>query len=247
MLQPDMDSVGLMQINCDVKQERADLSDDGGNRGSCHTESGKAKESEDQDRIEDDVDHAAGAQQIHGNLHFSDPLENLFKRNLQQGAEGEAEHDVCIVAGILQYGRIIREQREERFGDKDPCQDEEDTVNDGQCNAERGGAVCLFLFSGSEVDGNGRSNPNTYSDGDGDDGVLERIGKRNGSQGICPQPRYIDAVHNIIERLDEHGEHHRYRHGDQKGEYGFCLHETVICFHNKMKSFLRSAVPLLLM
>ena len=177
-----------MQIDCDVEQERADLSDDSCNRRSCDAEPGKAEEPEDQDRIEDDIDHAAGAQQIHSDLHFADSLEDLFKRNLQQGAEGEAEHDICIIAGVLQYSRIIREQREEGFGDKNSCQDEEDTVHNGQRDADCGGAVRFFLISGAEVDGDGGGDPDPHSDGDGDDGVLQRIGKRNGSQGVGTQP-----------------------------------------------------------
>ena len=243
----DAHGVSFSQVDCDIQQKRADLPDDGGDRCSCSAEPGKSEKSEDEDRIKDDVDHTAHAQQIHGDLHFSDPLEDLLKCDLQQCAEGKAEHNVCIVAGVLQYYRIIREKRQERSGDKDPCKDEEDAVEHGQRDAERGGAVRFLLIAGSKMNGYGGADPHPDAYGNRDDGVLERVSERDRSQRICPQPGYIDAVHDIVKRLDQHGEHHRNRHGDQKRKYRFCLHKSIFRFHNKILSMVRGRGACLLL
>ncbi len=119
-----MNRVRLSQVDCHVQQKSADLPNDCGDRRAGDSEPGKSEKSEDEDRIQDDIDHTSDTQQVHRDLHFADSLEDLFKSDLQQSAEGKAENDVCIVAGILQYGRIVGEQGQEGAGDEDARQDE---------------------------------------------------------------------------------------------------------------------------
>ena len=57
----DTDCIGASQIDGNVEQERPDLSDDCGDSGSGNAEGGKSEETEDQDRIQYDIDNAPGA------------------------------------------------------------------------------------------------------------------------------------------------------------------------------------------
>ena len=47
--------------------------------------------------VKDDIDHASHDQQIHGDFHLSDPLEDLLKRDLEKGTKGKAQDNVQAI------------------------------------------------------------------------------------------------------------------------------------------------------
>lgn len=61
----------------------------------------ETEQSEDQDRIEYNIDDTAGDEKVHCNLHFTDSLEDLFKCNLKKRAERKAKYDFRI------YGCVV--------------------------------------------------------------------------------------------------------------------------------------------
>lgn len=67
----------------------------------CNAKRRETEQSEDQDRIEYNIDDTAGDEKVHCNLHFTDSLEDLFKCNLKKRAERKAKYDFRI------YGCVV--------------------------------------------------------------------------------------------------------------------------------------------
>ncbi len=195
----DADCIWSPQIDDNVEEKCADLSDDCGDGSSGNAEGGASEEPEDQDRVQYDVDNASCAQKVHGDFHLSDALKDLFESDLQQGTEGDAEHDICVAAGIAEYCRIVCKKGQERLCHKDAQQDEQDTVEYGQCDPDGGGAVSPFLVSFSKTDGNGGTDTHADAHAYRDDGILQGIGKGDSCKSVCPQTGHVDAVNDIIE------------------------------------------------
>ena len=110
IFRPNMDGVRLSQIYNDVEQEGADLSDYRGNSGAGHFKLGESEKPEYKDGVQDNIDDASHDEQDHGDLHLPDPLEDLFKSDLQQRTERKAKYNVGVSTGILQHCRLVREQ-----------------------------------------------------------------------------------------------------------------------------------------
>ena len=79
-----------------------------------------------------------------------------------------------------------------------------------------GGAVCFFLPSGAQMDGNRGGNAHTHAYSYRQHDILQRKSQRNGGESLGSQARNIDAIHNIVEGLDQHRKHHGYGHAHQK-------------------------------
>ena len=82
-----MYGVGFSHIYNDIQKKGADLPDHGGDGRAGDAQRREAEEPEDEDRVQDDIDHTAGDEEQHGDLHFADALEDLLKGDLEQRAE----------------------------------------------------------------------------------------------------------------------------------------------------------------
>ena len=80
-------AVGLSGDDVEAVEHGQNLSDDGGDSCPGNSKRGKTEQPEDQHRIEDNIDHTSDNEKIHGDLHLSDTLEDLFECKLQQCAE----------------------------------------------------------------------------------------------------------------------------------------------------------------
>ena len=54
---------------------------------------------------------------------------------------------------------------------------------------------------------------------DGDHQVLQGESQRDGGQGVFTQPGHEDAVHDVVQRLHQHGDHHGHRHAGQQSSH----------------------------
>ena len=103
-----------------------------------------------------------------------------------------------------------------------------------QQDAVAGGAVSGLLIPFAQAFAEQRVDTDTDTHGKADLQVLHRERQGKGRDGALRDPGHIDAVHHIIECLDQHGYHHRQRHIHQQFADGHDAHLILfqsILFH----------------
>ena len=95
----------------------------------------------------------------------------------------------------------------------------------------RGRAVRPLQFICAQVIGDHGVYADAKADGDGVDEVLDGIHQRQRGHGVLADAGDEVAVHDVVKRVDQHGNHHGQRHGNQQREYGPFLHKTIVHRH----------------
>ena len=89
-----------------------------------------------------------------------------------------------------------------------------------------GSHIGFFIQLCPQSPGNQRVDPYTCSDRYRDQQHLDREHICNSCQCLFTDHRYEKAVHNVIKRLDQHGDHCRPRHGEDQPSYRHLSHTT---------------------
>ena len=80
----------------------------------------------------------------------------------------------------------------------------------------------------AQIEGDGRVQPHSEPDGQGIDQVLNGIDQGEGGHGCLADLGHEKAVHNIVEGVDQHGQHHGQGHGDDQRQDGPLPHERFV-------------------
>ncbi len=91
-----------------------------------------------------------------------------------------------------------------------------------------GSHIRLFMLTRAKVQGNLRIDAHAKADGNGVDKILHRVDQRQRRHGILTDLGHEQAVHDVVQRVDQHRDDHGQRHADQQGKDRFFLHKRII-------------------
>ncbi len=194
--------------------------DDGGNeltdnRGDCRTgnaHAGAAEETEDHDGIQDDVGQGTAELGDHGQHGVSGGLEHTLKvdgheqAGAGRGNDGQVRgthgEDAFLVGQVVgndkAHGLTCQEETED---------DEQAGTQDLNKQAVPGTAACTFRITLAQTAAQEAVDTGTHTGGQRDHEHLEGHGQGNSGQAVGIKTGNEDAVHDVVKRLDQHGEH----------------------------------------
>ena len=219
------------QEDYDVEQHGDDLPDDGRDGRTAHAECRQTKPAENQDGIEHDIDNTAARHEHHGGFHAPNALKDLLKAHLQQLAERQAHNDIGVITRPRQRACIVGEHAQERSGEHHTCDNEDHTMDEHEQHAQRSCSISLFALPCAKMHGHDRANAYTYTHADRHDSILQWKSQRYCGQCIGAQFGDPDTVDDVVERLNEHGQHNRDGHGNQQSKYRFSSHKFLFFVH----------------
>ena len=192
------------------------LADHRGDRSARRAHGGQAQPAEDEDGIEDDVRHGADHLRPHGEPGLTRGLEQPLHADLQIDEEGADGHDLQIGIGIAADALDIRLGVDEGFGQEDAEKRHQRPAAEGEENRRAADAPGLFRIPAAQGAGHQCAHAHARAGAQADQDILGREGQGQGRETVLRHLSHIDAVHHVIQRLDEHGEHHRHRHLQQE-------------------------------
>ena len=198
------------------KQHGHDLADY--RRGGCagYPHFWEAKKPEDHDGVQNQVDDGSGGLGAHGEQRLARGLKQAFKGNLPENAKGNHRADRQILGAVIHDFPNVCLGLEEKAGKEKPEDNESQRAEDSQENSVVGSPVGLCKIFFAQALRQQGVDPHACACGDGDHQVLYREGQRYGSQGVLADHGHKHAVHNVVERLNQHGNHHGQGHSDQQ-------------------------------
>ena len=108
------------------------LAENGSSRSAGDTHFGEAEETEDHDRVKNDIDNGAGSLGDHTVEGAAGGLQQPFKSDLENRAEGHAQDDPQIDRAVLLYQGILDLCPDEGTRAEQADQQEKDIGQDGQ-------------------------------------------------------------------------------------------------------------------
>ena len=184
----------------------------------------EAKQTENQDRVEDDVRDRAGQLRDHGIDRAAGRLQEALKGDLDKNAERTQNADVQIRDAEIDDGLNIR-LRAHIGADAEQTGGEHEQIAQ-PCKQQTVGrdlidTLGVFLPKRAREQ---RIDADAEADSDGDDDVLPRESHRHRRERILADARDENTVHDVVQCLHEHGNHHRHRHRQQQLVLGHCAH-----------------------
>ena len=214
-----MDFRIFLQIKKQGEQHGNDLSDDGGDCRSRNAHFRHSKETEDHDRIEDNVNDRAESLGDHGVKGFSGRLQETLEGKLHKNAERAGENDGEVLRTVFDnkcLGRFFYLDGEEKPGAENPHQRKHDIAENAEKNAVVGCKAGVALVLCAKTARKQRIYADAGAGCNRCHQILHGERQRNGGQRILVDSGYKNAVYDIVERLHQHREHDRQRHGDQQ-------------------------------
>ena len=186
---------------------------------SCHRGDGSARDAklrqaehaEDQQRVEDYIGQGSRDLGQHRRLHVAGGLQNLRPDAFQKQAEAEQADDAPVCGDILNDFRGVRghpgiSRQEEPAG-----KGKDSPHSHRQRRADARELVRFLRFSQAKASSHGRIDAYAGSRCQSDHQKLERVDDGEGRQARFGVAAYEQAVHDIIERLNELCQHDRRR------------------------------------
>ena len=216
------------------QKESHNLADDGSHRSTGHPHGRDAQPTKDEQGVQHNVQNSPHALGNHGVQGPACSLQQAFKEDLSENSEGEQRADLQILHASSQNLRNVRLNPEKHACTKCAKQHKQQAANSGEHQAIAGSQVSSVIFPAPQTFGEKRVHAHAYAGGKSDHQVLNWKGHGDGSQSIFTDPGDIHTVHHIVQRLDQHGNHHgkghvrqepAHRHGPH---FVFC---AKFCFH----------------
>ena len=188
------------------------LTDDGGQSGAGDAHFGQTEPAEDQDGIQDDVGDRAHGLGDHGLEGVAAGLKETLEEDLHEDADGadgdDGEIDAAAFQGLGDGGLA----GEEGMGEEQAEDHEQGGEQNRQQHAVARGAVGAFVVLLAQGFRQQGIDAHAHAGGAADEQVLDGEGQGKGGDGGLGDPGDIDAVHDVVQRLDEHGDHQGQRH-----------------------------------
>ena len=196
----------------------------------------EAEQTEDQDRVEDNVRDRAGQLRDHGIDRAAGRLQEALEGDLNKNAERAQNADVQVRDAVIDDRLNIR-LRAHVSTDTDQACDKHEQIAQPckQQTVDRDLIDTLGVFLPQRAREQ-RIDADTEADSDGNDDVLPRESHRHRRERILADARDENAVHNVVQCLHEHGDHHRHCHRQQQPILGHRAHFIFT------KGFLRHSV-----
>ena len=207
-LQIQMKSHPSPGIHHEIDHQCHRLSDIRGDGGAVDTQRGTAQISEDHDGIEDDVGDASRHHAVHGYLHPSRSLEQFLIYQLYGHDDGCGEDDEGIPGSEIEDPVVVGIHPQERRDDGKTDPGEKDAVKDPQQDPQRSRPGGFFLLLRTQIEGHRRIDAHAEPDAHRPDDVLNGKHQRQRRHGILADLRHEIAVDDVIQSVDQHGQHH---------------------------------------
>lgn len=192
-----------------IHHQRQQLSQAGRQRRTGDPQFRERPKAEDQHRVKDQVAHRTGQQRGHRQLHAADCLEDLFKGQRRHDDGGEGKCNGSIGRAQADHRRVAGKAAKEMRRDQDAKDRCQYAVDQRKRHTVRGGCIGPVLLTCAQMQSDLGVDAYAEADGDGIDKVLQRIDQRKRRHGILTDLRHKKAVYDIVERVDQHGDHHR--------------------------------------
>ena len=198
----------LIQENAQCGSNK--LADDGSIGGAFNPHGGQPAQAEDHNGIEDNIDDSTYALDVHGDKGLAGSLQHTLGSNFHKDADGTDADNGEVFCTILGYeGGNPFLHGEVEMGAKGPEQCKYDCGADGKQQAHIGYFFRPFAVLLPQSTGKQGIHTNTGAGGKGNHEVLNGEGQRYGSEGIFADAGNKNAIYNIIESLNKHGDNER--------------------------------------
>ena len=184
----------------------------------------KTDQTEDQDRVENNVRERAGQLGDHGIDRAAGRLQEALEGDLDENAERAQNADVQIRDAVIDNGLDIRLRAHIGTDADQACDKHEQIAQQRQQQTiDRDLIDTLGVFLAQRTREQ-RVDADAEANGNSDDDVLPRKSHRHRRERILADTRDENTVHDVVQCLHEHGNHHWHRHRQQQLVLGHCAH-----------------------
>ena len=197
-------------------EHRQNLAGHCGHGGAQHAHGGQTQQAKNQDRIQNQVGHAAHQHELHGIDHVASGLQGLFQGDFDKDAKAaQADHRQILAAQRRHIGTLC-EQADEGAGEKQAENGEKQPGEGGQHNAVGSGFIRLLPAFFAQPAGNQGVDAHSRAHRHGDNQLLDGEGQGDGGQRVHADLGNKIAIHNVVKGLNQHRKNGRQRHGDNQ-------------------------------
>ena len=191
-----------------------ELTDDCGDSRTGNAHAGAAEETEDHDGVQDDVGQGTAELGDHGQQGVTGGLEHTLKvdGHEQAGAGRGNDSQVRGTHGedAFLVGQVVGNDKTHGLaGQEETEEDEEHAAQHLDEQTVPGAAAGTLRITLTQTAGKQAVDTCAHTGGQGDHQHLERHSQGNSSQTIGVKTGNEDAVDDVVQRLDQHGEHDR--------------------------------------
>ena len=188
------------------------LADNGRERRTADAHLRERTDTEDHQRIKDDVDDRTGQALTHRDDHVAAGLLDLLAHHRDHNKNTHADRKVRILDSERR-NRLTCAERTDKYTGQSPSEDEErDAADNRQCYTVLCRRVRVLLAPLAQTACDQRVYADTSADTDRHDQHLQRIYERNRRQRILRILGHEDTVYDVVQRVDDHGDHRRQCH-----------------------------------
>ena len=228
MLQADLDGNGAQVVEQQVDHQSKHLTQSGSQRCAVNAHFGERSQTEDQQRIQNNIGQAAQAQTHHGHLHTTDCLENLFKCQVCVDYNGKAKHNAPVAHPQVNHRPVLGKCLQKQRNDGNTHTGEQHPVHQRPQHTLRGCLVRALLLSGTQIQSDHCADPHAKADGNGVDQILQGIHQGQRRHSVLADAGHKVAVYNIIKGVHQHGEHHGQRHRGNQRQHCLFAHKLFV-------------------
>ena len=183
---------------------------------------------EDENGVQQDVADTARDEGDHGELHPAHGLEELLKGEAGHVHGSEQEDDGGVGHAHRDDGTVGGEPGQEAGHDGGSCQRAEDAVEHREGHAVGGGGVRPVVVACAPVEGDEGVDAYAEADGNGVHEVLDGEHEGEGRHGLLVDLGHKEAVHDVVQRVHQHGDDVGQSHRHQKREHRLRLHKSIV-------------------
>ena len=240
-------------LGCQIPDQRYRLPDQRGDGSTPDPHGRTGTDPEDHHRIKNDVRHTSCDHTEHGDPDTADRLKQFFIDQADLSDKKPAEYNKSVLAAIVDYRSAVGKAFQKRnYRDQKP-DGQNSRMHKGKEQTQGSSPVRILLISLPEKICRHRICAYAKTDAYRPRKIIQREDKGNCRHGIFADLRYKKAVNNIVQRVDQHGQYHRYRHGHYERQDFFCFHiclihsmdPPVFCSFSYSRQFLLQACCLL--
>ena len=206
--QCDGDVLVELQVEVNAEKRRRALADDGRDRCAGDAEPGESEQTENQNRIQNDIDDGAGGLQNHTVDSAAGRLQKPFVRDLEKQTDRAAAHNLKIGRAVGADHGILCLSVDKRLCEKQSHKQKNNKMKRGDKQSHSCCFISFFKVLFSERAGEQCVDSDAHTGSETDHQVLQGKSERYGCQcallNLCDK----DAVHHVVQCLNEHGNHH---------------------------------------
>ena len=203
-----MDFLVLPAVEIDGQDACENLAQHGGQRCACNAHI----KHKDEDGVEDDVENSTQALGNHGIDGAAGGGKQTLQHHLAEQAKGHAAHDHQVIAAILDDILVCGLGGKEDAGTEQTEQQEKHIAAGRNEYAVQGHLIGTLVVLCAQRTGNQRVHTHGAAGGEADHQVLGREGQGNCVEGFLADHADEDAVHDVVQRLHQHGNNDGQRH-----------------------------------